>query len=74
MAERLFSEGIDISLYSSTSGAVRKNQKWKEMKILQSCSQLDKVWHEMHACWPWQNSVDRFVSTMGKLHSSTHLS
>jgi len=28
------------------------------MATLQFCSELDKVWPEMHACWPWQNAID----------------
>jgi len=53
MAERLSSVGIDISLHSGKSGAVKKNQEMKitGMATLQFCSQLDKVWPEMHACW-----------------------
>jgi len=31
------------------------------MATLQFCSELDKVWSEMHACWPWQNAIDRFI-------------
>jgi len=31
------------------------------MATLQFCSELDKVWSEMHACWPWQNAIDTFV-------------
>jgi len=37
--------------------------KITEMATLQFCSELDKVWPEMHACWPWQNAIDRSVST-----------
>jgi len=48
--------------------------KRTEMATLQFCSQLDKVWPEMHACWPWQNAIDGFVSTLGKIHCSTHTS
>jgi len=44
------------------------------MPILQFFSELDKVWPEMHACWPWQNAIDSFVSTLGKIYDSTHLS
>jgi len=44
------------------------------MATLKSCRQPDEVWPELHACWPCQNAIDRFVSTLGKIHDSTHLS
>ena len=44
------------------------------MGTSQFCRELDKVWPEMHVCWPRQNAIDRFVSTLGKIHDSTHLS
>jgi len=46
------------------------------MTSLQFCSELDKVRPQMYACWPWQNAIDRFVSTLGKIRDidSTHLS
>jgi len=36
--------------------------KRTEMAILQFCSELDEVWPEMHACWPWQNAIDKHRS------------
>jgi len=48
--------------------------KRTEMASLQFCSELDKIWPEMHVCWPWRNDVDRFVITLGTIHDSTHLS
>ena len=44
------------------------------MAILQFCSELDKAWSEMHACWHWQKANDRFVSTLSMAHVGTHLS
>jgi len=35
------------------------------MATSQLCSERDKVWPEMHPCWPWQNAIGRFVSTLG---------
>jgi len=32
-----------------------------EMVALQFNSELEKVWPEMHVCWPWQNAIDIFV-------------
>jgi len=44
------------------------------METLQFCSKLDKVWPEMHACWSWQNAIDRFVSTLSNIYDNIHLS
>jgi len=51
MAEIWFSEGIDISLYCSKSGAVRKNQENAKNRHgdLKLCSELYEVWPERHA-------------------------
>jgi len=48
--------------------------KRTEIANLQFCSELDEVWLEMDACWLWRNAIDRFESTLGKIHDRTHLS
>jgi len=30
------------------------------MATLQCCCELDKIWPEIHACWPWQNANGEF--------------
>jgi len=37
------------------------------MATSQFCSEHDKVWPEIHACWSEQNAIDKFLGTVGKI-------